>query len=116
MPFKTCQNCDQRWTSREAFLADPDISLAGYQPNFRKLKAGYFLFNHACGTTLGTEVDAFRPLHEGPIFTERRTDEDDCPGYCHNRKALGACPAACECAWVRAVLAKIASHPKRLKS
>jgi len=43
-------------------------------------------------------------MHTGENYTERRTDQEDCPGYCRNEKFLGRCEAKCECAYVRNII------------
>lgn len=107
-PFKTCPLCRYAWRSREDFLQDPTIRLCGYQVDFEDLVEGIFLFNHiACGTTLSVEVKQFRNLHSGPVFRERKTGTEDCPGHCLRTDDLAPCPEHCECAWVREVIQKI---------
>jgi hypothetical protein len=111
--FKQCPSCAQRWLNREAFLSDDGITLIGYQVNFGKLELGLLLFNHEeCQTTLAVPAGRFTDLHSGPVFEERRTGRDDCPGYCLKREELEACPAQCECAWVRGVLLVIRAWPR----
>jgi hypothetical protein len=105
--FKTC-SCGRSWTSREEFLADPEIALVGYQPNFQHLELGLILFNHgSCQSTLGVEAGRFRDLHEGPTFKARRDGEADCPGQCFQRNNLEDCPLECECSWVRNLLPRL---------
>ena len=110
--FKTCTKCGERWDTREAFLADPSLSLIGYQVNFRKLQTGILLFNHSCRTTLALYVIDFRDLYDGPVFVERATGSDQCPGMCLHQEDLGPCPARCECAFVRHILQVIKQWPK----
>ena len=113
-PFKTCTSCRAIWPTRDDFLTDPLISLVGYQPHFEELTAGLMLFTHtACGTTLALEVAAFQTLKTSPVFTRRLTNTAACPGLCLHASALRPCPLACECAWVRDVLARIQAWPKR---
>jgi hypothetical protein len=102
--FKHCTVCGAEWASRDAFLADPAVTLVGYQVNFIDLCAGLFLFDHSCGTTLAIPAAAFADLHKGPICTTRIAGTDECPGYCLRREELGLCPARCECAFVRDIL------------
>lgn len=112
-PFKTCPSCSAAWPSRERFLADNDLSLVGYQVDFDELDLGLFLFNHgACRTTLAIRANLLKDLYTGPVFAGRRTGEADCPGYCLRRVQLDACPAHCECAWVRGLLQIIRQWPK----
>jgi len=112
MSFKTCPNCGCCWPDRERFLSDPALRLIGYQPNFATLKAGLFLFNHACGTTLAVPAEAFAALYHGPIFQTRLDGREGCAGHCQHEGDLAPCPAACECAYVRAILDRVARWPK----
>jgi hypothetical protein len=112
-PFKTCPFCSTAWSSREMFLSDDDLSLVGYQVDFDELTLGLLLFNHgACSTTLAIRADLLKDLYLGPVFSGRRTWQEDCPGYCLKRSQLAACPARCECAWVRELLQVIRQWPK----
>jgi hypothetical protein len=111
--FKICPFCSKIWPSRDEFLSDDDIILIGYQVDFEELSLGLVLFNHSvCQTTLAIRAGLFRDLYLGPVFSERRTGQTDCPGHCLKRKKLCACPAECECAWVRELLPIIRSWPK----
>lgn len=112
MGFKTCTCCGFGWAAREAFLSDKRVSLLGYQVDFSELKAGFFLFNHDCRTTLALPVALFTDLYEGPVFTERRTGSEECPGYCLRMNELRPCPVHCECAFVREVLQTLKNWPK----
>jgi hypothetical protein len=112
MPFKTCPSCGQAWSDREAFLRDPRTCLVGYQPHFAELQAGLFLFNHACGTTLALPAGLFEDLYQGRIFESRLAGSAACAGHCLNSKDLQPCPAACACAFVRAILDRVACWPK----
>jgi hypothetical protein len=112
-PFKTCTKCGHVWPERENFLVDPDLRLVGYQVNFENLKAGLFLFNHGCGTTLAIPAEAFTDLHRGPIFHERLKGAPSCPDICLHQDNFKPCPAACECAYVREVLDRVARWPKQ---
>ena len=102
--FKTCNICRTEWGSRDSFLSDPNIKLVGYQVHFEKLTSGLFYFNHSCKGTLAIYADDFMDLYDGPVFTERATDGEDCPGHCLHQHNLESCPAECECASVREVL------------
>ncbi|MFH1981591.1 MAG: hypothetical protein ABIL58_07100 [Pseudomonadota bacterium] len=110
--FKNCPICSRCWPTREAFLADPDLSYLGYQVHFKALTTGLFFFNHKCKTTLALEVRQFQDLYDGPVFSERKTGTDECPGHCLHRDNLEPCPAQCECAFVRELIQIIASWPK----
>ncbi len=111
--FKTCPFCATIWPSREAFLKDRDIQLVGYQVHFEELALGLFLFNHdICKTTLAIRALHLKDLYIGPVFKERKTGQEDCPGYCLRSSELAACPVECECAWVRGLLQIIRGWPK----
>ncbi len=110
--FKQCKMCEETWRNYHDFLSDPYISLAGYQVNFEALEAGFFLFNHSCHNTLAIPAEAFTHLYDGPIFKERATGSDKCPGYCLDKCQLQPCAAECECAYVREVLQIVKKWPK----
>ncbi len=112
-PFKTCPFCSKDWPSRETFLSDDQLVLVGYQVDFEEVALGLFLFNHTvCNTTLAIRAGLFKDMYFGPVFKERRTGQEDCPGYCLKKSQLAACPAQCECAWVRRLLQVIRQWPK----
>jgi hypothetical protein len=109
--FKTCTFCRAVWPSRDDFVDDPDLKPTGYMANFENLELGIFLFDHLpCRTTLALTADKFRDLYDGPVYTERKTGTDECPGYCLCKDELRPCPVECECAYVREVLNVIASR------
>lgn len=110
--FKGCTVCNQCWPSREAFLVDPNLVFIGYQAHFKALTAGLFFFNHHCKNTLALKVSEFRDLYDGPVFSERKTGTDECPGHCFHRTDFDPCPVQCECAFVRGVIQVIVSWPK----
>ena len=116
MEFKRCPACGFRWPERDAFLSDPALKLVGYQVNFKELTTGIFLFNHNCKGTLAIYAVDFEDLYDGPLFTERRTGEPDCPGYCVHESKLNPCPNQCECAFVREIIQKINTWPKQPKA
>ena len=103
-PFKTCTVCGATWRTRDAFLDDPDIIIVGYQPHFKALTEGLFLFNHSCGGTLSIKAVKFTDLYKGQVFQKRLTKTEECPGHCLHERNLNPCPAKCECAFVREVL------------
>ena len=110
--FARC-SCGHTWRTREDLLNDPQAELVGYQVNFGDLDLGFLLFNCLrCRTTVGVEASACRDLYRGPVFEERATGTDDCPGYCLRVDELGRCPAQCECAYVREILNAIRSRDK----
>lgn len=104
-PFKMCQLCRTHWDNREQFVADPQVVLVGYQANFVVPARGLFLFDHACRNTLSVDVWTFADLYEGEVFEESRRGTEECPGYCLHENDLRPCPAHCECAYVREILA-----------
>ena len=110
--YKQCPKCHDIWISREELLHDPDIQLLGYEVSFGGLVDGLFLFNHECGTTFALRVEDFEDLYDGPIFDEKLTGTDECPGYCLYKKNLKPCPAKCECAYVREIIQIINNYPK----
>ena len=101
---KQCTTCGFEWATREHFLEDPNIVTIGYQVNFHELEAGIFLFNHSCGTTLGILAHDFRSLYDGPLFTKRATETEECPEFCLHQHDLRPCPVECECAYVREIM------------
>ena len=113
MSFKQCTSCATQWQDQQQFLTDPDVSLLGLQVCFDDLRQGLVLFNHSCKTTFSVEVSKFENLYQGPVYTERLTASDDCPGYCLNERELKPCPAKCSCAFVREILQVIKEFPKK---
>jgi len=109
----TCSKCGASWNSRNAFLSDPGVQLVGYQAHFKKLVAGFFLFNHSCKTTMAMKVSRFTDFYDGPMFVERKTGSEECPGYCLREDCKEACPAECECAYIRHVMIVLDDWPKQ---
>ncbi len=105
--FAVCPNCGASWKTRREFLDDSDVNIIGYQAHFEELTAGFFLFNHSCGGTFSLQVNAFQDMYDGPIFTERLTGSDSCPGHCVHKHSLESCPVKCECAFVRDIIQKL---------
>lgn len=115
-PFKICTSCSKRWKTFEAFLADPEIKLAGYQVAFKDLNGGLFFFTHLhenCFTTLALPVKEFTGLSSSPILASRGTRPDHCPDFCLRQNALDPCPIPCECAWVREIMQIIRNWKKQ---
>jgi hypothetical protein len=110
--FKKCSYCGFEWIGRASFLVDSNIEIIGYQVHFKKPTAGSFLFNHSCGTTLAVSVGEFVDLYEGPVFTTRPGESEDCPTYCLYRRELRPCAVECECAFVREIIQLIKGWPK----
>lgn len=102
--FMVCSNCGFSWKKREDFLNDKGVNIIGYQVHFEDLKAGFFLFNHSCGTTFTLDIQFFMDLYNGPIFKDKATGSDQCPGHCLHKSNLDPCPAKCECAFVREII------------
>ena len=105
--FKQCPGCFQAWTSRTDFLQDSQLELNGYKADFERLDYGLFFFTHHksdCFSTMAIEVVDFKDLYAGEIYTERRTGEEECPGYCLDKDQLERCDALCECAFVREIM------------
>ncbi len=113
MLFKKCPTCGFEWPTRDAFLAESNLELIGYQARFEELTAGLFLFNHSCLTTLAVPAASFHGLYCGPVFAERATGTQQCPGYCLYQDELAPCTAHCECAYVREILQIIKAWPKQ---
>ncbi len=111
--YKRCPSCDYGWMEREDLLGDGDIQLVGYQVNFMRLEAGIILFNHRCKGTLALCAGDFTDLHDGPMFEAKAFGTESCPGHCLHEEDFRPCPVECECAYVRNVLHKIKTWPKR---
>ncbi len=112
MLFKTCHVCNKVWTTRNDFLDDGDIEIIGYQVHFKELTEGLFLFNPFCSSTISVRAGAFKDLYSGPMFEERLTGTDECPGYCLVEHELRPRPAKCDCAYAREVVQIIKAWPK----
>jgi hypothetical protein len=111
--FKQCTCCDIFWWTRDEFLQDADIELIGYQANFSHLELGYLLFNHlSCESTLAINAGLFKDLYAGPVFAQRLTGLDPCPGYCEHIEVLEPCEAQCECAYVREIMQVLRNWPQ----
>ena len=111
--FKKCTCCEFPWFTRDEFLNDSDIDLVGYQANFGQLELGFFLFNHlTCESTIALSAGNFKDLYAGPVFAQRLTGSDPCPGYCKHLGVLEPCDEQCECAYVRETMQIIRNWPK----
>ncbi len=105
--FRRCSCCSQIWLDRSDFLLDSDLFLNGYQVNFDDLELGWLLFTHlrpVCNSTIAVPVHQFADLYEGPVYSERKTGTEECPGYCLEVNNLLPCKNQCECAFVREIL------------
>jgi hypothetical protein len=117
--LKTCPCCGFTWTSREQFLADPDLDLNGYQVNFKRLEGGMFLFTHnieTCHSTMTIMMEEFRDLYSGEIYEENKANSEECPRYCMHEGQLARCDALCECAYVREILQIIKERLNKAKA
>ena len=111
--FKKCTCCGSLWFTREEFLSENQLELVGYQVNFANLELGYLLFNHlTCQSTIAVPAGRFKDLYNGPVFSERKTATENCPGYCADRDAMGPCEQQCECAYVREIIQIVKKWPK----
>lgn len=105
--FKTCRLCNHHWTRREHFLRDTSIDFIGYQSFVHEGVLGLFLFNHLpCGTTLALSAKLFADLHGGEIYRSRDEYEEADP-HCLSAASGRACPAECECGFVRKIVGHI---------
>ena len=105
--FKTCPMCSTVWKTRDEFLNDTSLEINGYGADFEKLERSFFYFTHTkegCLSTSVIKAKHFLDLYSGERFTERRTGQDDCPGYCLEKNQLNRCGAMCECAFNREVI------------
>ncbi len=111
-PFKICPVCKHIWKTRNDFLDDPDVRIVGYQVHFEELTGGLFLFNHSEQATMTVRAGEFIDLYNGPMFADRLTGADECPGYCLKECELRPCPNKCDCAFVREMIQIIKTWPK----
>lgn len=111
--FKTCTFCEAKWATRDAFLADPEVSIIGYQVDFQDANEGLFLFNHstpACRTTMGIKVKEFLDLYAGPTYSKDAWGTDICEGRCVVVHDLVMCKAPCKRVHIRAIIQIIAAR------
>ena len=105
--FKVCSKCKTEWTTITNFLDDQLLDLNGYQAIFENLGRGVFYFTHhkkGCFSTIALLAQDFSSLYLGGKYTERRTDKEECPGYCLEKEQLDRCDANCECAFNREII------------
>jgi len=107
--FNQCKPCGTDWPTRDLFIHDRGVEIVEYRVNFDDITAGVFVFRHACGATLSMPVRDFNGLYHGPIFNQRATGTDECPGYCLYKDELRECMVKCECAYVRNIIGIIKS-------
>lgn len=112
-PFKRCPSCFHEWETRKAFIKDVTLDLNGYKSDFERLEYGLFFFTHKqkeCFSTMAIEVVDFLDMYPNERHAQRRTGEEDCPGYCLDKNELDRCEAICECAFVREIMHQIRQH------
>ena len=105
--FKICPMCATEWKTLNDFVNDQSLEINGYRADFEKLEWGLFYFTHQkqeCFSTMVIEANEFLSLYSGKEYTERRTGQEDCPGYCLDKEQLNRCDALCECAFNREVI------------
>ena len=108
--FKICAYCQQAWKTRDEFLSDADIILVGYQPHFKNMEEGLFLFNHqVCTSTMSVISHKFRDLYTGPFYASNKLNNDelnydDCPDFCLFKHKMHGCLQQCERAFVSEVI------------
>ena len=115
MSFKECTTCGTVWETRADALSDPSLVLIGYDPDFRELKEGLFLFNHerpGCNTTLAVNAVAFTDLHDEPLFASCADSIGPCDNVCLRQDAEETCPVECDCAFVQEVTQIVQVWPK----
>ena len=119
--FKSCAFCKKDWQNRDEFLADRDIKLVGYQPHFKNMEEGLFLFNHhVCNSTLSVISHKFRDLYTGPLYTLNKLNNDelnydDCPDFCLFKHKMQGCLQQCERAFVSEVIQVLSMWRKEEK-
>jgi hypothetical protein len=119
--FKGCSYCKLNWMSRDDFLSDPDIKLIGYQPHYKNMEEGLFLFNHlGCNSTLSIVSQKFRDLYTGPLYTSSKLEDDklnydDCPDFCLFKNKMKGCLQQCERAFVSEIIQVITIWGKTKK-
>jgi len=120
--FKQCSYCNVAWSSRDEFLGDSDIQLIGYQPHYKNMEEGLFLFNHLiCNSTLSIVSQKFRDLYTGPLYTNSKLDNDqlnydDCPDFCLFKNKMKGCLQQCERAFVSEIIQVLTMWGKEKKA
>ena len=103
--FFKCMNCGTSWKKRIDFLCDDSTKITAYEADFKNLDQGTFVFYHStCGVIFSLQASKFRDLYDGHVYTERKTDTENCPDYCKNPDELKPCQEECECAYVREII------------
>ncbi len=94
--FKKCPCCQYEWKTLEEFITDSHLTLHGYQANFSKPTAGFFLFNHTpidCRSTITIPVKDFEIILEKKLQTKHFVPGlEGCPRYCTDEHNLSSCP------------------------
>ncbi len=120
-PFKQCSYCNIVWSTRDEFLSDSAIRLIGYQPHYKNMEEGLFLFNHLdCNSTLSIISQKFRDLYTGPLYTSSKLDDeqlnyDDCPDFCLFKNKMKGCLQQCERAFVSEIIQVLSMWGKEKK-
>ena len=99
-----CPNCNEIRPTQKQFIFDRQLELNGSMADFEKLEYGLFLFTHNLTdrrSTMAIRVCDFMNLYTGPMYKERKTGTEECPGYCLDSEQLSRCEAMCECAFSR---------------
>lgn len=113
-PFKICNKCGEKWSSRDTFLRDETVTPIGYQVFFEDLKQGLFLFNHSCDTTIAIQTDYFLDLYPGPFHEGRvKSDKRKCPGKCLTQNFLSPCSDKCRCAFISKMIDILKKYPEK---
>lgn len=113
--FKVCPMCGEAWQTRDDLIQDTSLLINGYDVDFENLNDSLFYFTHmieGCKSTFAIPANEFLDLYTGTHYTERRTGEIDCPGYCLQKDQLERCKAMCECAFNREIIHIIMSSRK----
>lgn len=116
MSFKECTTCGTIWKERAEALSDPTFRFVGYDPDYRELQGGLFLFNHeveGCNTTLVIKTEDLADLHTDPVFATCDHESDDCEEFCLRGGDPETCHHECDCAFVEEISRLVREWPKR---
>jgi len=119
--FKRCSYCQETWYNRDEFLGDSKIQFVGYQPHYKNMEEGLFLFNHLiCTSTLSIISQKFQDLYTGPFYTSNKLNDDqlnydDCPDFCLFKNKMKGCLQQCERAFVSEIIQILSMWRKRSK-
>lgn len=108
--------CKKSWETRDDFLADNEVELAGYQVDFIDVNEGYYLFNHStrgCGTSIAVLVGSMLDLYDGPVYEDSKFESADCEGHCLNVNDFDKCDLPCSNARAREIMGVILSRKNR---